>query len=126
MNLTQELRSISDRTTNRIKRKKEKGQMALSKKQKEEAVKEAEEILKGLPAELKNSANKTDDRKYEVMQIVEASMPFGKKFNHRDLRGVARMVFTGCKKLGLDVRVESSEYDNGMTGVSCAGIWVYW
>ena len=126
MNLTAELRKISDKTANRLKREKEKTRATVSRNQKEEYQKEAEQILKELPAELKNSAKNSANRKYEVMNMPDVSMPHDRKFNPRDLRGVERIVFVGCKKLGLDVRVGHSEYDDGMTGVPCAGIWVHW
>ncbi len=126
MDLTKELKKISNKTESRLKREKKKGQVALSKKKKEEDQKEADQILKDLPGELRNSAKNTDVRKYEVMKMHEESIPFAGKFNPSKLKGVARRVFAGCKKMKLDVRVEHSEFDDGMTGVPCAGIWVHW
>lgn len=126
MNLAQELQKISDKTESRLNREKNKTQVVLSKKQKEEDQKEADQILKDLPGKLRNSAKHTDIRKYEVMQMHEESIPFTRKFNPSKLKGVARRVFAGCKKMKLDVRLEHSEFDNGMTGESCAGIWVHW
>ena len=127
MDLTKELRAISNTTSKRLARKEKEKKATLSESQKEKNQKEADEILKELPGKLRQAAGSNRGViKYEVMIMPKERIPFGMNFNSRKLSGVAKIVFAGCKKLGLDVRVEHSEYDDGTTGVPCAGIWVHW
>ena len=122
MDLTKELRQLSAATGKRIDRQQK------AKKEKELAdraayeKREADKILKALPGELRKHAKTVKEHKYLV--FIAENLHSNAKSDQ--LTGMARLVFDGCKEMGLNVTVEPHGYDNGMTHDSCAGIFVCW
>ncbi len=122
MDLTKELKKLSLATGQQIEKEKKE---AKEKKVADRGIyekNEAEGILKNLPAKLRSHARSTSIRKCVIFTLQELS-PNAKP---EQLTGMGKLVFEGCKEMGLDVVVAPHEYDDGMTGVSCAGIWVQW
>lgn len=120
MDLTTELVKLSLERAAKANKKHSKAQV--SARRKEEDKNKAKWILEKLPDTLRYHAKSFDKRRYEVLQLRE--MPSDTE--PKDLHGLDRLVYKGCKKLGLKVEVGYSEYLRGISGVSCSGIWVRW
>lgn len=122
MDLTKELQQLSAATGKRIDRQQK------AQKEKEMAdraayeKREAEKILKALPEQLRAHAKKVKEHKY----LVFIAENLHSNARSGQLTGMAKLVFDGCKEMGLNVTVEPHEYDNGMTLDSCPGIFIHW
>lgn len=120
MDLTTELVKLSFERAAKANKKHSKAQA--SARRKEEDKSKAQWILEKLPDTLRYHARSFDKRRYEVLQLRSMSSDTKPK----DLFGLGRIVYKGCKKMGLKVEVGYSEYLRGISGASCAGIWVHW
>ena len=122
MDLTKELQQLSAVTGKRIDRQQK------TAKEKEAASRlayekrEVAKILKALPEQLRKHAKTVKEHKYLVF-ILKDMFSNAKP---GQLTGEAKLVFDGCKEMGLNVVIEPHEFDNGMTLDSCAGIFIRW
>lgn len=117
MDLTQELRLLRKKTMNRLEREKKRKRKSSLKFQSLPTQEQARIILRNLPKKLKNFANLSAEGCYEVMKIRNQH-PLNTTPRH--LSGVDRLVYKGCKDLGLITKIGASD------GTSGESIWVYW
>lgn len=122
MNLRKELQQLSAETEKRLIKEQERAREREASNREKNDKSEAEKILKGLPEKLRRHAQNVSKRECVIFTLQELP-PTAKP---EQLTGQGKLVFDGCKKMKLDVVVGPHEYDDGMAGVSCAGIFVRW
>lgn len=121
MGLQQELQHLSRRSAQKDRAKNVAKAKKAERKKRRKEKEQAQSVLEALPENLKEFASSQTERKYEVMQF-----PGFPTCKVKELKGLPRLIYMGCKEMGLDVYIGYSEFDDGMQGVPCLGIWVKW